>query len=69
MLKNLPSTASMPKSMDYDLWLDSQDRIARFKMLMKNVTSVTATYSDYGADVHIAPPSPADIIAMPGTAG
>jgi hypothetical protein len=69
MLKNMPSTASMPKTMNYDLWLDSQDRIVRFRMLMKNVTSVSATYTDYGADVHITAPSPADIMSMPGTAG
>jgi hypothetical protein len=65
----MPSTASMPKTMNYDLWLDSQDRIVRFRMLMKNVTSVSATYTDYGADVHITAPSPADIMSMPGTAG
>ena len=67
MFKNLPSTASLPKTLSYDMWLDSQNRMARFKMLMKNVTSVTATYSDYGADVHVTAPDPSQVTEMPGT--
>jgi len=68
MLKNLPSTATLPKTMAYDMWLDSQDRMARFTMLMKKVTRVTATYSDYGTDVHITAPDPAQVTEVPGTA-
>jgi hypothetical protein len=67
MFKNLPSTVSLPKTMAYDMWLDSQDRMARFKMLMKNVTQVTATYSDYGAAVHITAPDASQITEMPGS--
>ena len=69
MFKNLPSTASMPKTVDYDMWLDSQDRMARFKMVLKNVSAISASYSDYGADVHITAPKASDIMAMPGTSG
>jgi hypothetical protein len=53
--------------MAYDMWLDSQDRMARFKMLMKNVTQVTATYSDYGAALHITAPDASQITEMPGS--
>jgi hypothetical protein len=55
----------------YDIWLDSEDRMAKFTMLMKKVSRITATYSDYGADVHITAPDPSDVMAMPGgtTAG
>ncbi len=67
MLKNLPSTASLPKTMAYDMWLDSQDRMARFKMLLKNVSQVTATYTDYGADVHITAPPASQITEIPGS--
>ncbi len=67
MLKSLPSTAAMPKTVTYDMWLDSQSRMARFTMLMKNVTRVSATYSDYGADVHIAAPAPSQVTEVPGT--
>ena len=66
MFQNLPSTASLPKTMTYDLWLDSQNRMARFKMLMKKVSQVTASYSDYGADVHITAPDPSDVTDLPG---
>ncbi|HEY3531400.1 MAG TPA: hypothetical protein VGK78_19815 [Nocardioides sp.] len=67
MFKNLPSTASLPRTMTYDLWLDSQDRMARFTMLMKNVSRITATYTDYGADVHISAPPAADVMEMPSS--
>jgi hypothetical protein len=69
ILKNLPSTASLPKTMTYDMWLDSQDRMARFTMLMKKVSRVTATYSDYGADVHITAPPASDVMAAPSSSG
>jgi len=68
MFQNLPSTSSLPKSITYDLWLDGQGRMARFTMLMKNVSRVTATYTDYGADVHISAPPSSAIVPMPGSA-
>jgi len=56
--------------MTYDMWLDSENRMARFKMLMKKVTQVTASYSDYGADVHITAPPASQVMEMPaGTNG
>jgi hypothetical protein len=69
VFKNLPSTASLPKTMTYDMWLDGQDRMAKFTILMKRVSQVTATYSDYGADVHISPPAPSQVMEMPGSTG
>ena len=70
VFKNLPSRASLPKTMTYDMWLDSENRMARFKMLMKKVTQVTASYSDYGADVHITAPPASQVMEMPaGTNG
>jgi hypothetical protein len=35
---------------------------------MKNVSQVTASYSDYGADVHITAPDPSDVTDLPGGA-
>jgi hypothetical protein len=69
MLKGMPasSTASLPKTMTYDLWLDGQGRMARFKMLMKTVLSMTMTYSDFGVPVNITAPSPSDVTSMPST--
>jgi hypothetical protein len=69
MLQNLPSSASMPKAMMYDVWLDGHDRVARFKLLMKRVAQMTATYSDYGADLHIVPPDPSKVVQAPSASG
>jgi hypothetical protein len=65
VFKNLPSTASLPRTMTSDIWLDSQDRTAKFSMLMKKVSKVTATYTDYGADVHITAPPASQISGLP----
>jgi LppX_LprAFG lipoprotein len=69
MLKGMPSssTASLPKTMTYDMWLDDQGRMAQFKMLMKKVVSMTMTYSDFGAPVDIKAPDPSKVQSMPGT--
>jgi hypothetical protein len=69
MLKGMPSssTASLPKTMTYDLWLDDQGRMAKFKMLMKKVLSMTMTYSDFGAPVAIKAPDPSKVQSMSGT--
>ena len=69
MLKGMPSssTASLPKTMTYDLWLDDQGRMAQFKMLMKKVLSMTMTYSDFGAPVAIKAPAPSKVQSMPGS--
>jgi hypothetical protein len=69
MLKGMPSTASLPKTRTYDLWLDDQGRMAKFKMLMKKVVSMTLTYSDFGASVDITAPDPSQVQSMPGTSG
>jgi hypothetical protein len=65
LLQNAPTTADIPKTIGYDMWLDSQHRMNRFTMLMKKVLKVTATYTDYGADVHITAPDPSQVTAMP----
>jgi hypothetical protein len=71
VFKGLPSSASLPKTVTYDLWLDGADRMAKFEILMKKVSQVTATYTDYGADVHITAPDPSQVTELPSgsTAG
>lgn len=66
-LPNLPTTAALPKTATYDVWLDSQGRMARFSMLMRNALKMSATYSDYGTAAHIVAPPAADVLAMPGS--
>jgi hypothetical protein len=66
-IPNLPTTAALPKTATYDVWLDSQGRMARFSMLMRNALKMSATYSDYGTAAHIVAPPAADVLAMPGS--
>jgi hypothetical protein len=68
MLGGMPGTASLPKTISYDIWLDDQSRMAKFEMKMKKVMDVTATYSDFGADVHITAPDPSDVESLPSSA-
>jgi hypothetical protein len=66
-IPHLPTTAAMPKTATYDVWLDGQGRMARFSMLMRNALKMSATYSDYGTAAHIVAPPAADVLAMPGS--
>jgi LppX_LprAFG lipoprotein len=71
MLNGMPSssTASLPKTLTYELWLDDQGRMAKFTMLMKKVMSTTMTYSAFGTPVDIKAPDPSRVHSMSGTAG
>jgi hypothetical protein len=64
-LKGLPAGTS-PKVATYDVWLDSEGRMARFVMLVKKSTRITATYSDYGSAGHVVAPPAAEVTALPG---
>ena len=65
MFGAMPSSAAVPKTVNYDMWLDSRHRMAKFTMKMKNMLTMTATYSDYGAAVNITAPSASQITTMP----
>jgi hypothetical protein len=67
-IKGLPSsaTANLPKTMAYDVWLDGQGRIGRFLVTVPKYLKMTATYTDYGTNVHIVPPPASQITTMPG---
>ena len=66
-IKGLPSsaTASLPKTMNYDVWLDSQGRFSKFQAVIPNALKMTALYTDYGTDVHIAAPPASQITELP----
>lgn len=68
-IKGLPSsaTANLPKTMNYDLWFDSQGRIGKFQAVLPNTLRTTAVYTDYGAPVHISAPPASQITEMPGS--
>jgi hypothetical protein len=66
-LKGLPSsaTANLPKTMNYDVWLDSQGRFSKFQAVVPNALKMTAQYTDYGTDVHITAPPASQITELP----
>jgi hypothetical protein len=68
-IKGLPSsaTANLPKTMDYDVWLDSQGRFSKFQAVIPNALKMTALYTDYGTPVHISPPPASQITQIPGS--
>lgn len=69
-LKGLPSsaTANLPKTMAYDVWLDDQGRFSSFRASVPKVMSLSATYSDYGAPVHISAPPASQVTQLPSSA-
>jgi hypothetical protein len=71
MLGNLPSsaTSSLPKTLAYDMYLDSEGRMSQFKMAMPKLMTMTMTYSGFGDNVDIQAPDPSDITEMPGLPG
>ena len=64
-LKGLPAGAT-PQVATYDVWLDSEGRMARFVMLAKKSMRVTANYSDFGTAAHVVAPPAAEVMALPG---
>ena len=64
-LPNLPAGAPVPKVAVYDVWLDGQGRLAKFRMRMGRAGTVTGTYADYGLDAHIVAPPAADVMPLP----
>jgi hypothetical protein len=63
-LKGLPA-GSTPQVATYDVWLDSEGRLARFVMMVKNSMKITASYSDYGTAAHVVPPPASQVMALP----
>ena len=66
-LKGLPAGTPTPKAAAYDVWLDSEGRLARFGLLVKNSMRLTATYSDYGSAPRVVAPPAAQVMALPST--
>ena len=61
------SGSDLPKTVDYDVWLDDQHRFAQMTMRLPvagSEASVRMALTDWGGDVHIAAP-PADDVTDP----
>ena len=66
-LKGLPPGAAKAKAATYDVWLDSDGRVARLVMLVKNQMRLTASYSGFGSAAHVAAPPASQVMAFPST--
>ena len=56
---------AVPKSLDYDLWLDDEGRVTRLTSTMGGLGSVELTMSDFGADVSVEAPPADQVTEMP----
>lgn len=64
--KQLPSQAGVPKTLEYDLWLDDDHRMRGMKMDVPGAGTMDMTVSDLGKDVTVEEPSESEITTMPG---
>lgn len=60
---------AVPKSLDYELWLDDQGRVTRLTSSMGDLGSVEMTMSDFGADVSVEAPPADQVTEMPSMFG
>lgn len=67
-VSGLPAGAASQasRSLAYDVWLDSGNRITRFKMGMGEQGTLTGSYSRLGMPVHITAPPASQLMSMSG---
>jgi hypothetical protein len=53
--------SQMPKTMEYDVWFDSEGRLTKMVVDMAKLGSTTTTMSDFGTDVTIEAPPASEI--------
>ncbi len=58
------TVAGLPDTLEYDVWLDSEDHMRRLTYELVG-TKLTMDMTDWGKDVQIAAPAPADIVDPP----
>ena len=66
-LKGMPAGSAKAKVATYDVWLDSDGRVAKLAMVVKKLMRLTASYSDYGTAAHVAAPPASQVMAFPGS--
>jgi len=61
------SGAGLPATIDYQLWLDDQQRVAKLSMDMGEQGSLEMSVTDWGTEVDIEAPPADQVMEMPGT--
>ena len=62
-------TAGLPRELDYDLWLDEEDRMRQVVIDMGTTGQVEINVDAWGEDVSIEAPAANEIMEMPQSAG
>lgn len=63
--EDLTKAPNLPDSIDYDIWLDDQDRLGQMKADMGSLGKTEFTVTDWGTDVDIQAPPASDVTTMP----
>jgi hypothetical protein len=66
MGQQTPSGADLPETIDYEVWLDDQQRLTKVSMDMGGSGSLEMTLTDWGTDVDIEAPPADQVSEMPG---
>jgi LppX_LprAFG lipoprotein len=63
-LKDLPTQAQLPDNVNYDLWLDDQNRMRKMTMKLESGTPMDTEveFSKWGESVDIAAPPASDVV-------
>lgn len=64
--KKLPTGTDLPKTLDYDIWLDDDNRMRKTLIEIPGGGTVEMVISDFGKDVDVKAPPASDISEMPG---
>lgn len=59
------ATSALPDSIDYDIWLDDENRVTKLTFAMGDSATLEMTLSDFGADVSIEAPPADEVAEMP----
>lgn len=64
--QKLPTGTDLPKTLDYDIWLDDDNRMRKTLIAIPGGGTVEMVISDFGKDVDVKAPPASEITDMPG---
>jgi hypothetical protein len=65
--QKVPQGGGFPDTVDYQIWLDDQQRVAKVVMDLGDQGSLEMSVTDWGTDVDIEAPPADQVVEMPGT--
>jgi 6-phosphofructokinase len=64
--QRLPSSSGVPKTIDYDIWLDDENRFTKMSGDLGALGTMEMTASDWGKDVSVEAPPAGQVTSAPG---